>query len=167
MRATAATPETYKGLPLFPVEIPLTVTRLCRETLMQYTNAPRLQVTGPEDCAAILREYFEDKAGEEFVILMLNTSNTITSMHRAAVGGLAACIVEPREIFRAAILSNAAAVILAHNHPSGNPEPSREDVRITKQLSEAGKLMGIPVHDHVIIPAGLPVYTSLAERGLM
>ncbi len=68
----------------------------------------------------------------------------------ASVGGLAASVVEPRQVFKAAILANAASVIVCHNHPSGNPEPSREDIRIIRQLVEAGKLMGIPVLDHVI-----------------
>jgi len=78
---------------------------------------------------------------------------------------LAASIVEPRAVFKQAILDNAAAVICLHNHPSGNLEPSREDIRITRQLVDAGKLMGIPVHDHLII-AGRQ-HTSLAERGVM
>ena len=95
----------------------------------------------------------------------INTANTLTGMHIASVGGLAASIVEPRQVFKAAVLANAAAVLLAHNHPSGNPEPSREDVAVTRQLVEAGKVMGIPVHDHLIITDH--GHTSLAERGLM
>jgi DNA repair protein RadC len=82
-----------------------------------------------------------------------------------SIGGLAASIVEPRQIFKTAILANAAALILAHQHPSGNPEPSREDIRITRQLVEAGKIMGIPIHDHLIITDSQ--YTSLAERGVL
>lgn len=68
-------------------------------------------------------------------------------------------------MFKAAVLANAAALIVVHNHPSGNPEPSREDIRITRQLVEAGRVMGIPIHDHLIIVDG--GYTSLAERGLL
>jgi DNA repair protein RadC len=68
-------------------------------------------------------------------------------------------------VFKAAVLANAASLLLAHNHPSGNPEPSREDVEITKRLVETGRLMGIPVHDHLIVTGD--GYTSLAERGLM
>jgi len=68
-------------------------------------------------------------------------------------------------VFRTAILANAAAIICLHNHPSSNPEPSREDIRITQQLVAAGRLMGVPVHDHLILTA--EGYTSLAERGLM
>ena len=100
-----------------------------------------------------------------FVVVHLNTANVIVSDYTVSEGGLAASIVEPRAVFQRAILENAAAIVCLHNHPSGNPEPSREDVQITKQLVEAGKLMGVPVHDHLII-AGRG-YTSLAERGLM
>ena len=86
-------------------------------------------------------------------------------MAQISAGGLAASIVEPRAVFKAAILANAAAVILAHQHPSGNLEPSREDIKITRQLVEAGQVMGIPVHDHLIIASH--GYTSLAERGVI
>ena len=113
----------------------------------------------------MLAEYFEDRDREEFVVVLLDTANTITGLHVASVGGLAAAIVEPRQVFKAAVLANAAAILLAHNHPSGNPEPSREDVAVTKQLVEAGRVMGIPVHDHLIITGH--GYTSLAERGVM
>ena len=137
-------------------------TRLVRESSDEYE---RIQVTGPEDVAAFLHQYFHDKDREEFLIVLLSTSNVIIDMAVVSVGGLAASIVEPRQVFKTAALANAAAIVCAHNHPSGNPEPSREDIRITRQLVEAGKLMGIPIHDHVII-AG-KTHTSLAERGLM
>jgi DNA repair protein RadC len=81
------------------------------------------------------------------------------------VGGLSSSVVEPRQIFKTAILANAAAVILAHQHPSGNPEPSREDIQITRQLVEAGNIMGISVHDHLIITES--DFTSLTERGVI
>ena len=92
-------------------------------------------------------------------------STITTGLSQISAGGLAASIVEPRQVFKTAILANAAAIICAHNHPSMNPEPSKEDIRITRQLVEAGQLMGIPVHDHLIIAGA--TYTSLAERGLM
>ena len=98
-------------------------------------------------------------------LVLLDTANSVLGLAQISVGGLAASIVEPRQVFKVAILSNAAAVILSHNHPSGNVEPSREDIRITRQLVDAGKLMGVPVHDHIIV--GQNAYTSLAERGLM
>lgn len=85
-------------------------------------------------------------------------------LHVVSVGGLAASIVEPRQVFKAAVLANAAALILAHNHPSGNPEPSKEDIQITKQLKQAAGVMGVAIHDHLIITERS--YTSLANRGL-
>ena len=143
--------------------VPLYTTRLVRER--RFTFPTRDQVRSPADAAAVLAEYFSDRDREEFVVAFLDTANTLTGLHVASVGGLAASIVEPRQVFKAAVLANAAAVLLAHNHPSGNPEPSREDVAVTRQLVEAGKVMGVPVHDHLILTDH--GHTSLAERGLM
>ena len=125
----------------------------------------RVQVASPEDVAAVYGPLMRDLKKEIFKVVLLNTANVIIGDYTVSEGGLAASIVEPRAVFQQAILENAAALICLHNHPSGNPEPSREDIRITRQLVEAGKLMGVPVHDHLII-AGAG-YTSLAERGLM
>ena len=124
-----------------------------------------MQVRTPEDVAIVLKEYFNGRDREEFVVLSLNTANILTAFTVASVGGLAASIVEPRTVFRFAFETNAAALILAHNHPSNNPEPSREDIRITRQLIETGKIVGIPIHDHLIITDH--TFVSLAERGLM
>lgn len=125
----------------------------------------RVQVRSPADVAAAYGPRLRDLNREVFVVLHLNTANVVTAEYTLTTGGLAASIVEPRQVFERAILEHAASVVCLHNHPSGNPEPSREDVAVTKQLCEAGKVLGIPVHDHVII-AGRG-YTSLAERGLM
>lgn len=125
----------------------------------------RVQVCGPEDVAAVFGPMMRDLKREIFKVVLLNTANVIIGDFTASEGGLAASIVEPRTVFQRAILENAAAVICLHNHPSGNLEPSREDIRITRQLVEAGRLMGIPLHDHLII-AGRS-FTSLAERGLL
>ena len=143
--------------------VPLYTTRLVRERT--FTFPTRDQVRTPFDAAAVLAEYFADRDREEFVVAFLDTASTLTGLHVASVGGLAASIVEPRQVFKAAVLANAATVLLAHNHPSGNPEPSREDVAVTRQLVEAGKVMGIPVHDHIIVTDH--GHTSLAERGLL
>ena len=143
--------------------VPMYTTRLVRET--HFTFPQREQVSSPEDVAAVLQHYFEDKDREEFIVVFLDQAHTMIGMAQISVGGLAASIVEPRQVFKTAILANAAAIILAHQHPSGNPEPSREDIRITRQLVEAGKFMGIPVHDHLIIAEDR--YVSLAERGLL
>jgi DNA repair protein RadC len=115
--------------------------------------------------AAVYAPGMRDLKKEIFKVVHLNTANVIIGDYDVSEGGLAASIVEPRAVFEKAILDNAASVICLHNHPSGNPEPSRQDIRITRQLVEAGKLMGIPVHDHLII-AGT-THTSLAARGVI
>ncbi|MEM8486635.1 MAG: DNA repair protein RadC [Bacteroidota bacterium] len=125
----------------------------------------RIQITSPEDVAAVYGPLMRDLKREIFKIVLLNSANVIMEDYTISEGGLAASIVEPRAVFQKAILENAAALICLHNHPSGNLEPSREDIRVTRQLVEAGSIMGIPIHDHLII-AGRG-FTSLAERGLL
>ena len=118
----------------------------------------------PQD---VFNEYgpiMSDLKREVFKVVLLNTAHCRITDFTASEGGLASSIVEPRLIFRRAILEHAAAVICLHNHPSGNPEPSREDLLITKQLAGAGRLLGIPLRDHIIVAAD--TFTSLAERGL-
>ncbi len=94
--------------------------------------------------------------------MTLNTKNNITGINVVSIGSLNSSLVHPREVFKAAILGNAAAIILAHNHPSGDPSPSPEDLEITRRLVEAGKILGIEVLDHVIIGDR---WESLKERG--
>jgi len=101
---------------------------------------------------------------EHFCIFCLNTKNKIVGVHTISIGSLTASIVHPREVFKAAMLNNASRIICLHNHPSGDPEPSREDIEITKRLVEAGKIIGIEVLDHVII--GEQNYLSMKERCL-
>jgi DNA repair protein RadC len=160
--STDRTPSNSYQTHLFDC-LPLYSTRLVRET--EFTYPTRFQVTEPREAATILQDYFRDKDREEFLIVLLDTANTVTGLSQISVGGLSSSVVEPRQIFKTAILANAAAIILAHQHPSGNPEPSREDIQITSQIAEAGEVMGIPVHDHLIITEA--DYTSLAERGVI
>ncbi|MBS4029630.1 MAG: DNA repair protein RadC [Ignavibacteriales bacterium] len=102
---------------------------------------------------------------EEFHLLLLDSANQRIMQKRVSQGILNASLVHPREVFRIAITENAASIILVHNHPSGNPEPSSEDISITRKLVEVGKIMDIPIHDHIII-AG-EKYTSFADRRLL
>ena len=102
---------------------------------------------------------------EDFCILCLNTKNKIVGVHTISIGSLNASIVHPREVFKAAMLNNASGIICLHNHPSGDPEPSRDDIEITRRLVEAGEIMGIKVLDHVII--GEQSYLSMKEKCLM
>ena len=95
----------------------------------------------------------------------LNSANKVIGFEIISEGILNSSLTHPREVFRGAIVSTSASIIIAHNHPSESPEPSREDISISKQLVESGKIIGIPVHDHIIFAGD--TYTSLAERGLI
>lgn len=128
-------------------------------------DGERIQITSPADVARLYASKLRDLPHEVFQVVLLNTANIIIGDYLASEGGLSASVVDMRKVFSRAILENAASMVCLHNHPSGNLEPSREDIAITKQLVAAGKVVGIPVHDHLII-AGRG-YTSLAERGLM
>jgi DNA repair protein RadC len=119
----------------------------------------------PTDVADRFIPQLQGKKQELFIVLVLNSANKITKEVVVTQGLLNSSLTHPREVFRPAIMENAASVILLHNHPSGNPEPSPEDIAITRQLVEAGRVIGIPVHDHIII-AG-ETHTSFAERGLL
>lgn len=134
--------------------------RLARE---EPEERPRIRGPGDvyERCAPSLR----DSAQEEFRVLLLNAQHAVLREILVTRGTLDASIVHPREVFKAAVIENAAAIILVHNHPSGDPFPSPEDRSITRQLAEAGRMMGIPVLDHIVIGDGR--YVSFVEAGLM
>jgi DNA repair protein RadC len=119
----------------------------------------------PRDAAAVAREFIGDYDREHVVALLLDAKHRVLALHTVAVGHLDSAPVHPREVFKAALLVNAAALILAHNHPSGDPEASRADRDLTRRIAHAGALLGIPVLDHVII--GVDGYTSLREQGVI
>lgn len=119
----------------------------------------------PEDVANRYIPQLRDLKQEVFMVLCLSSSNKIIQERTITKGLLNSSLTHPREVFREAILENAASIILLHNHPSGNLEPSKEDIHITKQIVEAGKIIGISVHDHIIIAGD--GFTSMMERGLM
>ena len=129
-----------------------------------FAEAPSTPVTSPSDLYPLLQPYgLLDQ--EHFIAVTLNGNHGIIRIHEITKGIVNRTLVHPREIFRAAVLDNATSVILAHNHPSGNLEPSREDKEATKRLDQAGKLMGIQVMDHLIIgPMG---YYSFREQCLL
>lgn len=133
--------------------------RLAREGPLE-----RTRIRGPRDvydrCAPSMR----DLSQEEFRVLLVNTQHAVVREIVVTRGTLDASIVHPREVFRAAITESAAAMILVHNHPSGDPAPSAEDRDVTRQLAEAGRLIGIPVLDHVVVGDGR--YVSFVEAGL-
>ncbi len=108
---------------------------------------------------------FKGEVRERFVVFWLNSANVVTGFEIISEGLLNSSLVHPREVFRGAIVATCANIVLGHNHPSGNPEPSNEDIRITKKLIEAGKLIEITVFDHLIFAD--TSYTSFVERHLM
>jgi DNA repair protein RadC len=115
------------------------------------------------DIAALLTPEIAKLDRETFVRLDLDAKNRLLSREVVSIGHLTAALVHPREVFKAAILANAASVAFGHNHPSGSTEPSREDLEITRRLFKAGELLGIPVLDHVVITSH--GHCSIAERG--
>ena len=120
----------------------------------------------PEDAARLLADTAQ-LAQEAFTVITLNTKNRVIDRHLITIGVVNASLAAPREVFFPAIQDHAAAVIVSHNHPSGDPAPSAEDIKITRQLVEAGKILDIPVLDHVVIGRGERPFMSLREAGLV
>lgn len=112
---------------------------------------PQQVLKSPEDVAAVMRSKSKGKKKEHFWVICLDTRNRLISWKQVSVGSLDTSIVHPREVFKEAISSSAASVIFVHNHPSGDPEPSKEDVELTKRLAKAGEIIGIDVLDHIIV----------------
>ncbi len=126
---------------------------------------PGKPVQTPEEAVKSVQSKLSGKKKEHFYILCLNTRNRVNDTRQVSIGNLDSSIVHPREVFKDAISSLAAAVIFVHNHPSGDLEPSADDINLTKRLIEAGELLGIPVLDHIIV--GNKGYTSLKSRNLI
>lgn len=134
--------------------------KLVRESSIFYE---RRSIRSPYDAYELMKGFLDDKDREHFIVVSLDTKNQPVSINICHIGSLNASIVSPREVMKSAILSSAASIMVAHNHPSGETTESREDVEVTKRLAEAGKLMGIELLDHLIIGDGK--YTSLKEKG--
>lgn len=140
--------------------------KLVKEKAPLY-DLERTIIRSPEDAVIAARKIFgfDELPNEHFCIFTLSTKNQIIGAHSIFKGSLNASVVHPREVFQAALLNNAASILAFHNHPSGDPAPSNEDIAVTKRLSEAGKLMGIELLDHLII--GNPKFVSLKEKGYL
>lgn len=122
-------------------------------------------IRSPRDAAELLTEQLRYLQKEHFVCLFLNTKNVVIAQETLSIGSLNASIVHPREVFRAAIKYSSASIVCAHNHPSGDPAPSPEDIAITKRLVESGQIVGIDVLDHIVVGDGR--FVSLKEQGFM
>ncbi|MDR3611708.1 MAG: DNA repair protein RadC [Ignavibacteriaceae bacterium] len=138
---------------------------ISRRILSQNKNYSEKKITSPQDVAEMFIPLLKDELKEKFLLISLNSANKIIKYDIISIGNLNSSIVHPREIFKTAIENCSASVILMHNHPSGNPEPSNEDISITKKLVEAGKMLDIPVFDHIILAGN--TYTSFVERRLI
>ena len=123
---------------------------VCELTKRKYRGKKPREIRGPEDVAKLVPQ-MKRLEREHFLVVLLNARHEVDAVETVSVGSLNASIVHPREVFKPAILASAASVVLVHNHPSGDPEPSEEDLSITKRLVECGELLGIGVLDHVII----------------
>jgi DNA repair protein RadC len=150
-------PQQQQSAPVYAIQ-------MVRERTIMYSAQ---KLTQPGDAAAAFNALVGDPDRENFVVIMLDAKNKITGLHVVSQGSLNQSVVHPRETFKAAILANAAAIILAHNHPSGETNPSHEDKEITKRLREAGDLLGIKVLDHVIVDTESGNFFSFVERGLL
>jgi DNA repair protein RadC len=137
--------------------------KVVRERQPGYGRVVRIQTA--QDVFDAFHARAEQSDREVFLMLALDGKNHLLGFHVVSVGSLTTALVHPREVFKVAILSNAASVILLHNHPSGDPEPSAEDRAITGRLRQAGELLGIQVIDHVVIGDGR--FVSMAEQNLL
>ena len=124
----------------------------------------RAQISIPDDAVALLRPLLDGQDRECGVLVALDTRHRVIATTVISVGTAAHTFLAPREVYRDALLHGASAVVVAHNHPSGDPTPSDDDARITRRLVEAGALLGVGLLDHVII--GDPGWTSLARNGV-
>lgn len=138
--------------------------QMVRERQLLYNGA---RLTTSEQAAEAFCALIGDPDREYFVCMLLDGKNRISGIHTVSQGSLNQSIVHPRETFKAAILANSAAIILAHNHPSGDLTPSREDLEITRRLKEAGDIIGIKVLDHIIVNTETGASNSFLSDGLI
>ncbi len=127
-------------------------------------DADKLTIRSPEDVVMAVKNKLKGKKKEHFVALSLDTRNHLIDIHTISIGSLDSSIVHPREVFKEAIACSAASVIFVHNHPSGDPSPSEDDIRLTRRLAEVGDIMGIEVLDHIIVCD--TSYSSMKSKGI-
>lgn len=147
----------------FAKRVDIVSIKMVKEKSISYENR---KISSPDDAQYLCRRFLDELDREQLIVVSLDTKNQPTSIHVASIGSLNSSIVHPREVFKVAILSNANSIIIAHNHPSGDPTPSKEDISITQRLKEVGKLIGIDLIDHIIIGEEKR-FTSLKEKGLL
>lgn len=139
-----------------------------KDTTIQYPELkeiPKRKIISPKDIFELFKPLFDEEPVEIFVVIWLSSSNRIIGFETVSRGTLTSTIVDPRAVFKGAVVANASSIIVTHNHPSENPEPSQEDITITKKLSESGKLLEIQLYDHIIFAGN--EFTSFVERRLL
>lgn len=125
----------------------------------------QVRITSPRDAVAYFSPKLRDLTKEVFIVAFLNNAKLITGYKKISSGGATATIVDPPEVIRQALLNEAKSILLVHNHPSGNKKASRADIQLTKRIRESGKILGIPVDDHIIIAGD--GFTSFKAKGLL
>ena len=133
--------------------------------IMEETPSEAPVIHGPEDVSEVFTPKLIHETKEHFMLALLNTRNRVLATPTVSIGSLTASVVHPREVFREAIKYPCAGIILVHNHPSGDPEPSKEDIAVTERLVKAGKILDIPILDHVII--GQHAYVSMKSKNII
>jgi DNA repair protein RadC len=133
--------------------------------LETFVDEPKRKICSPKDVYSFMYPKCREQKKEKFITLYLDTKNQILKEETISIGSLNASIVHPREVFKGALELSSASIIMIHNHPSGDPSPSREDIMVTEKLCEGGKLLGIDVLDHIIIGEGR--YVSLKDEGFI
>ena len=133
--------------------------------LETFIEEPKRKICSPKDVYAFMFPKMREQKKEKFVTLYLDTKNQILKEETVSIGSLNASIVHPREVFKGALELSSASIIVIHNHPSGDPSPSGEDIMVTEKLCDGGKLLGIDVLDHIIIGDGR--YVSLKDEGFI
>ncbi len=136
--------------------------KMVKESSILYENR---RIHTPNEAAEIFKDMLESSDREKLIVCCLNSKNEPTSISIVSIGSLNSSIVHPREVFKTAVISNAASIIVAHNHPSGDTTPSKEDIDITERLKKSGQIIGIQLLDHLIIGNGRCV--SLKEEGYL
>ena len=147
-----------------PYRVPVYRVTLVREAAI---TAPGPRLRGAAQAAELLRQYLGAVDREHFMVILLDRKNAPIGINTVSIGSLTASVVHMREVFKPAILANAAAILCGHNHPSGDPAPSREDRALTQRLVDAGKLLGIAVLDHIVLGDGTTAHFSFADQGLL
>lgn len=135
--------------------------------IMERPDLYELPITSTKTAGKFFQNEIGLDAQEVMVMICLDTKSNITAVHRVFTGSINSSVAHPREIFRTAIMNNASRIMVAHNHPSGNTEPSQPDIKFTERLKEAGEIVGIELLDHIIVGPNEGSYTSLREEGVL